>query len=183
MVEVESITFLPSNVVTKVGTDLFTAGLRCQVTYLDGHTEEVLPNVEGMATDYDASYCGTQQVSVSYKGVMQGALTVTTKGGTCITCGLECSKRNYADYRLEQRCEQCLSGSPFFFGQTYVEESVTTMREIEQLLQQEGEYPLSRNSYFELFLYQTGQDSFFDYKEGTLVYRCGTVIRSEMQVD
>ena len=183
MVEVESITFLPANVVTKVGTDLFTAGLRCQVTYLDGHAEEVLPNVEGFTTTYDSSYCGTQPVSVSYKGVVQDGLTVTTKGGTCVKCGLECSSRNYADYLQEKCCERCLSGSPFFYGTTYVEESVTTMQEIEQLLQQEGEYPLSRNSYFELFLYQTGQDSFFDYKEGTLVYRCGTVIRSEMQVD
>ena len=182
-VEVEMITFLPTNVATKVGTDLLTAGLRCQVTYMDGHTEVILPNAEGLTTNYDSSYCGTQQVSVSYKGVMQGGLTVITKGGTCVRCGLECSKRNYADYRLEQRCEQCLSGLPFFSGETYVDESVMTMHEIEQLLQQEGEYPLCKNSYFELFLYQTGQDSFFDYKEGTLVYRCGTVIRSRKKED
>ena len=180
-IEVKMIAFVPTNIVTQVGTDLLTAGLRCQVTYMDGHIEEVLPNAEGFATDYDASYCGTQQVNVSYKGVIQGGLTVTTKGGTCVTCGSECSSRNYADYRLEKHCEQCLSGFPFFFGQTYVEESVTTMGEIEQLLQQDGEYPLSRNSYLELSLYQTGKTSFFDYKEGMLVYRCGTVIRSEKE--
>ena len=93
---------------------------------------------------------------------------------------MECNKRNYTDYMLEKRCEECLSSSPFFRGETYVEESITTMHEIEQLLQQEGEYPLRKNGYLEVFLYQTGQESFFDYREGVLVYRCGTIIRSEM---
>ena len=182
-IEVKKIDFLPANIVTQVGTDLVTAGLQCQITYMDGHIEMAVPNVDGFTTDYDSSYCGIQQVSVSYKGVVQDGLTVTTKGGTCVTCGLECSSRNYADYMLEKRCQNCLSGSPFFYGTTYVEESVTTMQEIEQLLQQDGEYPLSRNSYLELFLYQTGQDSLFDSKKGTLVYRCGTVIQSERKED
>ena len=179
--EVKQIEFLPDNVVTQIGTDLVTTGLRCQVEYMDGHTEIVLPDADGFTTNYDSFYCGTQQVSVSYQGIVQDGLTVTTRGGTCTSCGAECKNRNYADYILEKRCEQCLSGFPFYFGETYVEESVTTTSEIYDLLEQDGEYQLSRDSYFKISVYQRGEDTFFDYNEDALIYRCGKIIRSQME--
>ena len=180
-IEVKKITFLPATIVTKVGTDLVTAGLRCQIEYMDGHTEVVLPDAEGITTDYDASYCGTQQVKVSYKGKVQSGLTVTTKGGTCVACGAECKNRMYTDYMLEKRCEQCLSGMPFFFGETYVEESITTMDEIHTFFLQDGEYRCSKDAYLEITVYQTGENALVDGNTKTPVYRCSTIIRSQME--
>lgn len=180
-IEVKTITFLPNTILTNVGTDLVTAGLCCQVEYMDGHTEVVFPDAEGFTTDYDASYCGTQQVRVSYKGKVQGGLTVTTKGGSCIVCGAECKNRNDTDYMLEKYCEQCLAGVPFFFGETYVEESITTMDEIHTILLQDGEYKFNRNGYLEITVYQTGETALVDGNTKIPVYRCSTIIRSQTE--
>ena len=113
------------------------------VYYWDGHTEIITPDTPGFVWDYDETYCGMQDVSISYKGITVTGLKVTNIGGSCVKCGNVCEERSLADYSACSLCDTCLQSQMVFSGDTYVEEATYGTEKILAVLLASGEYPLS----------------------------------------
>ena len=176
-VEVKEIEIFPETVVAVLGEDLKTTELQLKVTYLDGHTEFLVPT-EDVLFNYDAYYCGSQKVTVSYRGFEVDALTVITKGGSCQSCGKECVSKGYEDYVYKPYCNQCLSSVPLFTGDCYLQEEVTMTEDIVACLSSAMKYVFHRGDCLQIRITPIQKKRFFSTKESTLPIVCSSVIRT-----
>ena len=149
-VMVTDISFSPSIVTTTVGTALQETEFLVRVVYQDGHTEIFDQKEEGLKFDYDAFYCGKQNVRTSYRGFLAEGLTVMVKGGKCKECGGECQEKGYRDYEKNPFCSSCLSKIPVFLGKINLQEEIFETCDIVQELEKQTTYEMKRGDFFSI---------------------------------
>lgn len=147
-----------SNVTATIGTGIESLGTSLSVVYQDGHRENLDFSDEELYCSYDSSYCGTQIVRFSYKGIERAVLTVTLSGALCDVCGSPCAGKNMADYDRFPYCNACMAGMPFFMGTTYTEQEFIGNDEIITELITEKKYSFSRGDYVEIYVSYKGNN-------------------------
>lgn len=142
---------LKNTLTATVGTTWEELAPEFTVTYMNGKTETIKHDQKGLYHDYDSNYCGTQTVTVSYKGFKTECFDITLTGRKC-SCGQVCSERSYNDYLRFNYCDTCLTTVPFYFGDSYVQEDVVHHKEIAEILDNEGKYVFNRGDYLQVTL-------------------------------
>lgn len=146
----DSISVDSDTVNSVVGTEWKNLPMVLNVLFKDGHTDSVSLDDEELFHDYDANYCGSQTVTVSYRGLKAECATVVLEGADCISCNNKCIERSFADYSRFKYCNTCLSTAPFYFGDTYTLKEVVHHEEIMKSLDTEGFYVFNRGDYLKV---------------------------------
>lgn len=122
----------------ELGEPISKAKISYTITYMDGHTKEILPESDGWIDNYDSEYFGVQQVEVSYQGLINHELIVITKPNLCITCNQDIGIRNYCDTKDYPLCNRCMAKVPTFIGEvTWEEQRITTDEIISNLSEED----------------------------------------------
>lgn len=140
-------------VTAEVGTEWSALPVSLSVLFLDGHEENLLLEDSELFVNYDKNYCGTQNVTVSYKGAVSQCFEVFLHGKRCAVCGGICEERSLVDYQRFNYCNQCLAGTPFYFGDTYTQKYEMSNDDIIDRLTDQGMYYFERGDYFTVSVY------------------------------
>ncbi|MGN0506990.1 MAG: hypothetical protein ACI4FZ_10540 [Lachnospiraceae bacterium] len=167
----ECITFQESIIYTTTGTPLSETGLCAQACYRNGRKETIRPGCEGWQDNYDAEFCGVQQVTVTYNGRTSYGLTVITAGEKCRKCNEECKFRNHTDYVNAPLCNRCLSEIPRYTGRTETLEYILGQDAFSEALGAKEQWILRQGSSLQIIL----------KKKGTVFLVKEAVIRSRME--
>ena len=130
----------------KTGETWDSADVSLRVTYLDGSTEYVTPDSADWQDDFDAEYCGVQNVTIRYRNVGT-VTTVLSENPLCQKCGEECNDRCYKDYVKYPYCVKCLSGMYLYTGQSKEEEQLITEKDLLYELDRNGELLFNRGDF------------------------------------
>lgn len=127
-----------SPIVITIGTTLQDNNLKLLVSYMDGHTEEI---INGYIDNLDTAYLGTKPVTIGYKGASVTVM-VTTVCATmiCDICGYEYSL--YPD-GTNPGCPNCIQKIPVFTGNIMVYEHINHTEEILDILYKKRKYVLN----------------------------------------
>lgn len=125
-----------TTILLKTGESLETTSLFLEITYLDGHTEQIFPWMKEWEDNYDENFCGVQNVMIQY-GQLQDTVVVISEGKTCIQCGQVCTGKSYKDYIEFPYCTECMSKSLLFTGEVYEEEVRMNLNELIAFLEKE----------------------------------------------
>ncbi len=140
----------------KTGTCLEKNEVLLDVTFLDGHTEQVSPEDMEWEDDYDEYYCGIQTVIVRYRG-LETTLTIVSENEECRQCMGKCNERYYQDYLTFPYCTECMSKALLFSGEVYEEVMETGTAELMARLDREKLFFLEFGDYFVVKLWKNGE--------------------------
>lgn len=152
----ESVTCNVSVLYKKTGNVLEKEEIWLTVKYLDGHIEQITPNMEGWQDTYDANYCGIQQVIIQYRG-KEDTVLIVTENNNCIQCENPCNERCFNDYEEFPYCTECMSKVLLFSGEVYEEEKQKENGELVAILDSEDELCLQYGAYVTLYLLRNGE--------------------------
>lgn len=152
----ESVTCNVSALYKKTGSVLEKEEVWLTVKYLDGHIEQITPDMEGWQDTYDVNYCGLQQVIIRYRG-KEDTVLIVTENDNCIQCGNPCNERCLNDYEGFPYCTECMSKVLLFSGEVHEEEKQKENGEIVAILDSEKELCLQYGAFVTLYLLKNGE--------------------------
>lgn len=129
--------------VITIGTTLQENGVTLLVTYMDGHTEEIM---DGYIDNLDKNYYGTMQVTIGYKGATTTITVITVREKIkCDICGYEYEL--YPD-GTNPGCPGCIQKTPVFTGNIMEYELINNTEEILEELYEKGKYVFNIDDVF-----------------------------------